>query len=105
MIIEEDDEMYTYSCQENFSDVNITIRLEQAHEYLFTAIHDESTKLVNEIFNDVLENNDTSKTEPSISDWWGYFQMSYTLQSNIQIKAKEIDVKFGCLYLGSETIE
>ena len=105
MSIEEDDEIYLYSCEENFSDVNITIRLEQAHEYLFTAIHDESEKLVNEIFDDVLENNDTSKTEASVLDWWDYLKISYTFQSNIQTKAKEIDEKFGCVFIDSEHIE
>ena len=105
MSIEEDDEIYLYSCEENFSDVNITIRLEQAHEYLFTAIHDESEKLVDKIFDDVLENNDTSKTEPSVFDWWKYLKMSYAFQSNIQTKAKEIDEKFGCVFIDSETIE
>jgi len=89
--IKEDSEIYTYSCEKNFSEFNTTVQAHKAHLFLFNVIEKESQKIVDPLFKkeDVTE-------EFSFMDWIRLTKNVFTMQSNVKASAETIIDKFGC---------
>lgn len=97
--IEVDDEYYIYSCEENFTDANISTQAHLAHAYLFEKIEKEATNLFKPFMEKVI--NEDYKEEDGLpwSEWIKLFIESFKMQSHVKEHAKEIDKKYGCILI------
>lgn len=97
--IEVDAEQYIYSCEKNFSDTNLSTQAHLSHTYLFGKIEIEAENMLRPIFDKIEENDYKSEEEVSWLDWLNFFKEGYKMQSNITQHTKDIEEKFGCVYI------
>lgn len=97
--IEIDSEYYIYSCEKNFSDTNTSIQAHNAHTYLFGNIEMEAENMMRPIFDKLDDEEYRENEELSWLDWFSLLIESFKMQSNITQHAKDIEKKFGCVFI------
>ncbi len=97
--IEVDGEHYIYSCEKNFSDANLSTQAHLSHTYLFGKIKKEAENMLRPLFDKLEDEEYIEKEELSWFDWFNLFIESFKMQSNITQHAKDIEEKFGCVYI------
>ena len=97
--IEVDSEQYIYSCEKNFSDANLSTQAHLSHTYLFGKIEIEAENIIRPLFDKLDEADYKENEELSWFDWAKLIIESFKMQSNITQHAKDIEKKFGCVFI------